>query len=96
MPKRSKFYSDAKAEWEKKNTYFFTSRLQNSTDADLIERLEAAPSRQGEMKRLMRLGIAYEKLQKEGTAPTQVSPPTAASIDPETLRLARVGRNYDE
>ena len=61
MAKRSKYYSDAKAEWEKKNTFFFAARLQNSTDADLIERLEAAPSRQGEMKRLMRLGILYEK-----------------------------------
>ncbi len=65
MAKRSEFYSDAKAAWEKANTYLFSVRLQNSTDADIIERLEAAPSRQGELKRLMRLGIAYEKMMNE-------------------------------
>ena len=73
MARRSEFYTDAKAEWEKQNTYLFSVRLQNSTDADIIERIQAAPSRQGEIKRLVRLGIAYEKLQREGTAPTPVA-----------------------
>lgn len=61
--------------WKAENTYLFSVRLQNSTDADLIERLKEAPSRQGELKRLARLGMEYEKLQKEGTAPTPVSAP---------------------
>lgn len=74
MAKRSQFYSDAKAEWEKANTYLFSVRLQNSTDADLIERLKEAPSRQGELKRLARLGIEYERLQKEGQPLPQEKP----------------------
>lgn len=62
MARKTKYYSDAKAEWEKANTYLFSVRLQNSTDADLIERLKEAPSRQGELKRLARLGLEYERI----------------------------------
>lgn len=62
------------AEWQKENTTQFTIRLQNSTDADLIERLKEAPSRQGEIKRLVRLGIEYERLQKEGQPLPQEKP----------------------
>lgn len=53
------------AEWQKENTTQFTIRLQNSTDADIIEKLEAAESRQGEVKRLMRLGLEYERILNE-------------------------------
>ena len=99
MAKRSKFYSDAKAEWEKKNTYFFTSRLQNSTDADLIERLEAAPSRQGEMKRLMRLGILYEKQgtpAESDTLPEAYLKAIAPEPDPKTEQYIRLGKEYEK
>lgn len=51
-------------EWQKKNTIIFSIRLQNTTDADLIEWLADKPSRQGEIKRLMRIAIALEKEQK--------------------------------
>lgn len=60
--------------WKAENTYLFSVRLQNSTDADLIERLKEAPSRQGELKRLARLGIEYERLQKEGQTLPQEKP----------------------
>lgn len=89
MARKTKYYSDAKAEWEKANTYLFSVRLQRSTDADIIEKLEAAESRQGEVKRLVRLGIAYE--QQGGTAPAP-----APSVDRETQRLARVGAEYED
>lgn len=47
--------------WKKKNTIIFSVRLQKATDADLIAYLEGKESRQGEIKRLMRLAIAAEK-----------------------------------
>ena len=51
--------------WKAENTFRFSVRLQRSTDADLIERVEKATSMQGELKRLARLGIEYEALLKE-------------------------------
>lgn len=69
-----KKYQDTKERWKANNTYLFSVRLQNSTDADLIERLKEAPSRQGELKRLARLGIEYERLQKEGQPLPQEKP----------------------
>lgn len=69
-----KKYQDTKERWKAENTYLFSVRLQNSTDADLIERLKEAPSRQGELKRLARLGIEYERLQKEGQPLPQEKP----------------------
>lgn len=92
MARKTKYYSDAKAEWEKANTYLFSTRLQRTTDADIIEKLEAAESRQGELKRLVRLGIAYE--QQGGTAPAPA--PAAPAPDKETQRLARVGAEYED
>ena len=96
MARKTKYYSDAKAEWEKTNTYLFSTRLQRTTDADIIEKLEAADSRQGELKRLVRLGIAYE--QQGCTAPaTAQAPATAAPApDKEIQRLARVGAEYED
>lgn len=93
MARKTKYYSDAKAEWEKANTYLFSTRLQHTTDADIIEKLEAAESRQGELKRLVRLGIAYE--QQGGTAQTPTSAPAPAP-DKEIQRLARVGAEYED
>ena len=63
---KEKQYQEVKERWKAANTFHFSVRLQNRTDADLIERIEAAPSKQGELKRLARLGIEYEKKMKEG------------------------------
>ena len=82
------------AEWQKENTTQFTIRLQNSTDADIIEKLEAAESRQGELKRLVRLGIAYE--QQGGAIQGVSAPAPATTVDRETQRLARVGAEYED
>lgn len=66
---KEKQYQEVKERWKAANTFHFSVRLQNRTDADLIERIEAAPSKQGELKRLARLGIEYERLQKEKPMP---------------------------
>ena len=54
-----------KERWKAKHTLIFSIRLQYTTDADIIEKLEAAESRQGEVKRLMRLGLEYERILNE-------------------------------
>ena len=49
-------------EWKMQNTIIFSMRLQKSTDADLLAWLnEHGESRQGEIKRLMRIAIAAEQ-----------------------------------
>lgn len=101
MARKTKYYSDAKAEWEKANTYLFSTRLQRTTDADIIEKLEAAESRQGELKRLVRLGIAYEKSGADPTLAAQTEPLPEAYLkainpdpDPETEELIMFGKEY--
>ena len=94
MARKTKYYSEAKAEWEKANTYLFSTRLQRTTDADIIEKLEAAESRQGELKRLVRLGIAYE--QQGGAIQGVSAPDPTPAVDRETQRLARVGAEYED
>lgn len=70
----SKKQQEYDAQWKKENTVLYGVRLQRSTDADIIEILENAKSKQGEVKRLMRLGIEYERLQKEGQPLPQEKP----------------------
>lgn len=62
---KKKQYQKVQEKWKAANTFHFSVRLQNTTDADLIERISSCPSKQGELKRLARLGIAYEKMMKE-------------------------------
>jgi len=89
---QKKKYQATKERWKAEHTIIFSTRLQYNTDADIIEKLEAAESRQGELKRLVRLGIAYE--QQGGSAP---APATAAPApDKEIQRLARVGAEYED
>jgi len=64
---KRKQYQKVKEKWKSENTFHFSVRLQNTTDADLIERISACPSKQGELKRLARLGIEYEKKMKGET-----------------------------
>lgn len=85
-----KKYQETKERWQAEHTLIFSTRLQRTTDADIIEKLEAAESRQGELKRLVRLGIAYE--QQGGTMPTAPAP----APDKEIQRLARVGAEYED
>ena len=47
--------------WKEENTLSFGVRLNRKTDADIIAKLEGAASRQGELKRLVRLGIKAEQ-----------------------------------
>lgn len=54
-------FTEAEKKWKEKNTVMVVMRLQKSTDADLIEAINSAKSKQGEIKRLMRIGLACEK-----------------------------------
>ena len=48
--------------WKLENTTRITLRLNNRTDADIIEAIKSTPgSKQGELKRLIRAGIASER-----------------------------------
>lgn len=47
--------------WKEQNTLSFGVRLNRKTDADIIAKLVGAASRQGELKRLVRLGIKAEE-----------------------------------
>ena len=51
--------------WKEENTLSFGVRLNRNTDADIIAKLEGAPSRQGELKRLVRLGIKAEEVRQD-------------------------------
>lgn len=51
----------ARKEWTKKNTTYFGIKLQNSTDADILAALDGAESKQGEIKRLLRVALEMEK-----------------------------------
>lgn len=79
--------------WKQENTLHFTMRFQKSTDADIIEYIKNAQTRQGEIKRLIRLGMAYEM--QGGTMPTAPAP-VAPAPDKEIQRLARVGAEYED
>jgi hypothetical protein len=48
-------------EWTKENTTRFGLKLQNSTDADIIERLKQQESMQGYIKELIRRDIESSK-----------------------------------
>lgn len=51
--------------WKEQHTISFGVRLNRNTDADIIAKLEGAESRQGELKRLVRLGIMAEEVRQD-------------------------------
>lgn len=53
IPKNKKQY-----DWDKKNTYIFTIKLNNHTDKDLIEFLKQQKNRQSYIKELIKKDIA--------------------------------------
>ena len=55
--------SEAVKKWRQENTVVFTMRLQRRTDADILEKLESVPSRQGYIKDAIRAAIAREQTQ---------------------------------
>lgn len=55
--------SEAHKKWVQENTVHFGMRLQRRTDADILEKLESVPSKQGYIKRLIREDIAREQTQ---------------------------------
>ena len=60
--------------WKKENTIQMTLRLMKKTEGDIINILEnSGMSKRARLLQLVRLGIEYEKLQREGTATTPVA-----------------------
>lgn len=60
--------------WKKENTVQMTLRLMKKTEGDIIDTLEnSGLSKRARLLQLVRLGIEYEKLQREGTVPTPVA-----------------------
>ena len=53
--------SEAKKKWIKGNTTVLSMKLNNSTDADIIKKLESVPNRQGYVKSAIRKDMAAEK-----------------------------------
>lgn len=45
----------------KENTTHIGIKLNNRTDADILEYIEGKPSKQGEIKRLVRIAMEVEK-----------------------------------
>jgi hypothetical protein len=64
-------YKDAKKrrekdeEYKRENTRLIVMRMHNKYDADILSVAGAAESIQGELKRLIRLGIQYDKILNE-------------------------------
>lgn len=53
--------SKAKKEWIKSHTSYVGLRLNNKTDADILDRISAVPNKQGYIKALIR-----QDIQKDG------------------------------
>ena len=57
--------SAAHIQWVKENTTRIAVKLNNNTDADILNRLETVESKQGYIKQALRAYIAQERNQKE-------------------------------
>lgn len=52
--------SEAKKKWDKEHTTFVGFKLNNNTDADIIEKLKKVPSKAGYIKKLIRHDIKLD------------------------------------
>lgn len=89
------------AAYKKENTRLIGLRMHNVHDADILSIVRNADSIQGELKRLIRLGIAYEKSGADPTLAAQPEPLPEAYLkainpdpDPETEELIMFGKEY--
>ena len=57
----TKAHQRANDRYDKTHATRISLKLMNSTDADILSALENAPSKQGEIKRLLRVALAEEK-----------------------------------
>ena len=53
------------AKWKKENTVLIGLRLQYNHDMDILQAADRGESRQAEIKRLVRLGLEYERILNE-------------------------------
>lgn len=49
------------SQWKAKNTTLITMRLNNNTDTDILQKLEAVPNKQGYIKALIRADLAKDR-----------------------------------
>lgn len=61
MAKTKKERQEVQDAWKAEHTTLLTLRLNNRTDADILQRLDGVESKQGEVKRLIRLGMEAER-----------------------------------
>lgn len=59
--------SKAKRDWTAANTTYVGLKLNHRTDADILSALEGVESKQGEVKRLLRLALEIERKQNAET-----------------------------
>lgn len=50
--------SEAKTKWDRENTTVVTMKLNHHKDADILEKLNSVPNKQGYIKELIRADIA--------------------------------------
>lgn len=55
--------SEAKKKWQKENTRIVSLKLQNSTDEDIIKYLDSVESKNGTIRKALRLLMAQEAAQ---------------------------------
>lgn len=73
--------SESNQRWKKENTVMVGLRLMNKTDMDIIEAIKTDGPIQVRVKELIRLGMEYEKLQKEKPMPLRPVEKKKAMID---------------
>ena len=56
-------------QWQKDHTVLVALRLNRNTDGDIISAIENVQSKQGEIKRLVRLALQYEQDVKNAAIP---------------------------
>ena len=72
IDRKKQYEYDAK--WKKENTVLVALRLTRKKDMDIIDALEGEGSMQSKLRHYLRLGIAYEKMMKEGQPIPQEKP----------------------
>ena len=87
------------AAYKKENTRLIGLRMHNVHDADILSIVRNADSIQGELKRLIRLGILYEKNgtpAESDTLPEAYLKAIAPEPDPKTEQYIRLGKEYEK
>jgi hypothetical protein len=55
--------SEAKKKWDRENAVYVSIKLMKKNDADIIQKFESVPNRQGYIKSVVRQDIAKTKIE---------------------------------